>query len=562
MDTTKTPVVIYARYSTDRQDARSIEDQVRRCKQHAADRDWEVAKVYQDAAESGAHLQRPDMQSLLADSRRRGGPVFKAVLVDDLSRLSRDLGNTWRIVFEELASADVRVIDVTTGMASDGAGARLTFGAMALVNDTFLQLVRTETHRGLEGRAIAGFWTGGRVYGYSTVTEANPPDPEHPRKVPVINAEEAAVVRRIFKLYADGHSLKAIAAILNQESVRAPYDGGHGAKRNGVGWPHTSVRNVLRNERYIGRWVWNQFKWVRRPGQKSRRRVPRPQHEHVSKEIPSLAIVDQDLWDAVRNRTRRGPKPGKGRPHGAGKHCHVFAGLLRCGVCGNSMGVTGQKMKNGVRYAQLGCTTNNSRGDEVCDNRTTISEKKVVAGLLGAIQELMTAPERMERFTAAVRRKFQQLKTQNTDSKLTGLEQQVREADRRVRNITEGIAKSGWTDALATKLKAEESRLSTLKAQLATASQQQVQQPALPSDEAIRQQLWNLMKLVSTDPVRGREALVRCLRPFVLTPEPKGDGQHHYRATGALNLSLVLKTPPSEQLESGVSEKEHCGGRI
>ena len=65
-------------------------------------------------------------------------------------------------------------------MSSDGAGARLTFGAMALVNDTFLQLVRTETHRGLEGRALGGFWTGGKVYGYATVVEPNPPDPEHP----------------------------------------------------------------------------------------------------------------------------------------------------------------------------------------------------------------------------------------------------------------------------------------------------------------------------------------------------------------------------------------------
>ena len=42
------------------------------------------------------------------------------------------------------------------------------------MNDTFLQLVRTETHRGLEGRALGGFWTGGRVYGYPTIKEPNP----------------------------------------------------------------------------------------------------------------------------------------------------------------------------------------------------------------------------------------------------------------------------------------------------------------------------------------------------------------------------------------------------
>src|SRR4051812_43342283 len=118
-------------------------------------------------------------------------------------------------------------------MASDGAGARLTFGAMALVNDTFLQLVRAETHRGLEGRALAGFWTGGRVYGYSTVPEENPQDPEHPRACSIIDTDEAEIIGRIYKLYSEGESCKCIASMLNREGVPAPYDGGHGAKLNG-----------------------------------------------------------------------------------------------------------------------------------------------------------------------------------------------------------------------------------------------------------------------------------------------------------------------------------------
>jgi hypothetical protein len=36
----------------------------------------------------------------------------------------------------------------------------------------------------------------------------------------------------------------------------------------------------------------------------------------------------------------------------------------------------------------------------------------------------------------------------------------------------------------------------------------------------------------------------------------------HYRATGALNLSLIAKTPSSEQLEEGVSGLKSCGGGI
>src|SRR6266511_15402 len=118
-------VAIYARYSTDRQDARSIDDQVRRCRAFAEARDLAVAGVFKDAAESGAHLERADLQRLLTETRSPRCR-FQTVLVDDLSRLSRDLGNTWQIVFRDLATAHVRVIDMSTGMASDSADRKST----------------------------------------------------------------------------------------------------------------------------------------------------------------------------------------------------------------------------------------------------------------------------------------------------------------------------------------------------------------------------------------------------------------------------------------------------
>jgi DNA invertase Pin-like site-specific DNA recombinase len=82
---TTRPVAIYARYSTDRQDARSIDDQMRRCRAYAAAHDYEVAAEFSDAAMSGAHVDRADMQRLLATSRTKGGAPFRAALVDDLS---------------------------------------------------------------------------------------------------------------------------------------------------------------------------------------------------------------------------------------------------------------------------------------------------------------------------------------------------------------------------------------------------------------------------------------------------------------------------------------------
>jgi site-specific DNA recombinase len=65
---------IYARYSSDLQDANSIDDQVARLKQRIA-RDGgalDQALVFSDSAESGSLWERPGLQALLravAESR-------------------------------------------------------------------------------------------------------------------------------------------------------------------------------------------------------------------------------------------------------------------------------------------------------------------------------------------------------------------------------------------------------------------------------------------------------------------------------------------------------------
>ena len=109
-------VAVYARFSTTLQDARSIEDQLRRCGRFAKERGWTVAAEFSDAAQSGATLERAGLQRLLASAGARPRP-FDAVLVDDLSRLSRDAGHSWRIVFEDLAGRGVELYDCTTGMS-------------------------------------------------------------------------------------------------------------------------------------------------------------------------------------------------------------------------------------------------------------------------------------------------------------------------------------------------------------------------------------------------------------------------------------------------------------
>ena len=82
---------VYTRFSSDSQHPASIDDQLLACRRYAAQQGWQVlgAHEYVDEALSGVGVEhRPAYRRLLA--ALAGPPPFEVLLVDDLSRLSRD----------------------------------------------------------------------------------------------------------------------------------------------------------------------------------------------------------------------------------------------------------------------------------------------------------------------------------------------------------------------------------------------------------------------------------------------------------------------------------------
>jgi DNA invertase Pin-like site-specific DNA recombinase len=389
---------IYARFSTDRQDSRSIDDQLRRCHEYAARNGYSIVGEYTDAAVSGTHTQRAQLQKLLAAAESKAKP-FTAVIVDDLSRLSRDIGETHKMIFGTMAGAGVKLLD-TSGLDSESDSGEMTIAMKSIVNREYIRNVSRQTHRGLDGRARAGFSTGGSLYGYRTVAEQNPTDAEHVRKSWQVDESEATVVRGIFTAFLDrGLGYRAIADELNRTNVAAPRNNGRGGKHGG-GWSHVTVRSILINEKYVGRWVWNTHRWVSVPGQKARRRIKRPDTEHVTSHMPELAIIDAATWDRVASGMKK-RKQGEQRTTRKGQIAYLTSGLLRCGTCSGPLSVCSAKVKAGVRYVNFGCTAHSSRGGSICDNGTTVSEAKINTALIAALKELLAKPTATDAFVRA-----------------------------------------------------------------------------------------------------------------------------------------------------------------
>src|SRR5262249_36770495 len=157
-----------------------------------------------------------------------------------------------------------------------------------------------KTHRGLEGQALKGLSTGGIVYGYRREPIYDPRalnrdgQPQRQGVRWVVEPTEAEMVsERIFRRYAHGWGLGRIAMALNTEAIPSPRAAKqHRVRRDGVGlgWDLSAIRAMLGNELYRGRLIWNRSRWVREPGSRRRRRVPRPEAEWVAADRPDLRI--------------------------------------------------------------------------------------------------------------------------------------------------------------------------------------------------------------------------------------------------------------------------------
>ena len=201
----------YCRFSSDAQREASIRDQLRNIEAYCTRSGWPAPALYQDQAISGSRNDRPGYRALL-DAAEFG--AFDVLLVDDLSRLSRDHIETAQTI-RRLKFAGIRVIGVSDGTDTARDGYKLETGLRGLMSEFYLDELAQKTHRGLMGQALDGFSAGGLPYGYASQAE----DGGHRRQ---INPEQAAIVRRIFERYAAGVSPRAIADELNRERIPSP----------------------------------------------------------------------------------------------------------------------------------------------------------------------------------------------------------------------------------------------------------------------------------------------------------------------------------------------------
>jgi site-specific DNA recombinase len=360
----------YARYSSDQQSAASLDDQLRNIRAFCQRHGWGEPVVYRDAAISGARTDRPGYQALLRDAHR-----FDVILVDDLSRLSRDSIEAQQQV-KRLTFAGVRLVGVSDGVDTGRKGHKAEVGLRGIMGEIYLDDLRDKTHRGLTGRALAGASAGGLPYGYR-VTEVGQR---------AIDETQAAIVRRIFAEYIAGTTPRMIAAGLNRDGIPSArgtqwvMSAIYGDTRRGIG--------ILANPIYAGVQIWNRSQWIKHPDTGRRVRQERPESDWIRTEHPELAIIDGPTWAAAQARMRRRGAPAKGKGGPGRPAAHLLSGLLRCGACGGPLVV--------INHYSYGCSAMKNRG--TCSEGLFVSRRRVETALLDSIQNDLLSEQAYDKF--------------------------------------------------------------------------------------------------------------------------------------------------------------------
>src|SRR3954471_16161980 len=391
---------VYARYSSDSQRESSVEDQIRKCREFAASSGGETLEghVYCQHALSGTGSDRPALQRLLALALGNI-PPFDTILVDDTSRLSRSLAEVMRIQ-DLLRYKGIRLIAVSQGIDSNNEQSDVMFTVHGLVDALYVKELAKKTHRGLEELALKGQHTGGSCFGYRSVHQDGVVRLQ-------IDEGEAIVLRRIFTLYADGHSYKSIAKLLNGEKVPPPRTA---RDKSLTSWCFTAIREMLRRELYRGCIVWNQRKYLKTPGTNRRVSRRRPVAEWIVRDAPHLRIVTEELWTAVeqqrelKKRLHPGVTGKCGLLRRSASVPLLFSGLLKCGACGANLTIVGGRGTRKGRIREYGCPHFHHRG--TCKNDLRVRLELVEQVLLGELQTEILRPRAIEYLLDQVMRKL------------------------------------------------------------------------------------------------------------------------------------------------------------
>ena len=280
--------VIYARFSSEKQNEASIEGQLRECVDYANFNSIEVIGNYIDRAQSAKTDHRPEFQRMIKDSYKH---AFDCIIVWKLDRFAR---NRYDSAYYKnvLKKNGVRVISAKESI-SQGADGILLESILEGYAEYYSAELSEKVKRGMTENALKAKSNGVRPpFGYYV------DDTDHYQ----IDETLFPIIKEIFNLYVDGVKITEIASRLRERGV----------KNRGYELNYNAIFRILTNRKYIGEYKFGETV--------------------MPDAIP--AIIDKQTFNAVQQRMARNKKaPAMHRS----EDDYLLTTKLFCGKCGAMM---------------------------------------------------------------------------------------------------------------------------------------------------------------------------------------------------------------------------------
>lgn len=366
---------------------------------------------YVDDGFSGMSFSRPAFQKMMEDAKK--GRI-SCIIVKDFSRLGRDhleTGSYLEKIFPLLGIRFISVNDRFDSADCQGMTGGMDVALKNIINAMYSRDLSKKVRSAMGTRAARGEYMGALVpYGYR-----KNPDNVHQ----LIPDEEAAeVVRLIFTMAAEGKKKPEIARFLNGQGISTCMEHFRkiGLKRTGFRekekklWTVTTIGDMLKNEVYLGKTVWNK---TRKSGAES---VKNDRSAWIITEGTHEPLVSQKLFDtanakAFTHKKKSVPAGRKTQP------------VLFCPYCGRRLTLTSRG--NAYRCGQVAISG-------IAECRTIHVDKE---GLENAVLSCVRTMASIAADTAG--RKKKELQTAGTEKEIRLLESEKKRLAGRKLNIYE-----------------------------------------------------------------------------------------------------------------------------
>lgn len=316
--------------------SKSIINQKKLLENYAREKGFSVYKIYCDDDYSGLYDDRPGFEALLRDAREGN---INVIIAKSQSRFTRNMEHVEHYLHQDFVEMGIRFIGVVDGVDTSIESNKKARQIYGLTNEWYCEDLSKNIRAVFQTKINEGQFIGSFApYGYAK----DPKDKNHL----VVDPEAAQVVKRIFKLFINGHNVESICDTLSKDQIPTPaiYKKKQGltyrlsqkynyCEEYGL-WAPTTVRRILENQTYIGHTVQGKSKKATYKSKKiqainkSDWIIVKNTHE------PLISKTDFDLIQkCLKARVRRDKQQLVISP---------LSGKLKCAECGNTIVTSGR----------------------------------------------------------------------------------------------------------------------------------------------------------------------------------------------------------------------------